>query len=73
MVMPSRRYIDRCTDARLTLTDDQVRDVTRRAGLAPDTDRHITVAVLVGIPMVTGLQLVCISSRLRPFPEREKK
>ena len=44
--------IDRCTDTRLTLTDDEIVEVNRRVGLVYNTDRHITVAILIGIPMV---------------------
>lgn len=50
--MFTRRSIDRCTDTRLALSDEEIREVAGRVGLAGHTDRHITVATLIGVPMV---------------------
>lgn len=55
--MPSRRFIDRCTDGRLTLTDEEIREVTRRMEKVGTTDKTIMAASLVGIPITiaTGI------------------
>lgn len=50
--MPSRRTIDRCTDSRLTLSDDEVQEVHRLVAASGSADRSITVGVLIGVPMI---------------------
>ena len=66
--MPSRWFINHCTDSRLRLTDDEVRLVNRQVRVLTERDRSTLVAAIVGIPValiVGGIGSVLLSRALR--------
>jgi len=52
--MPTRRYIDRCTDSRLTLTDDEIREINRRMTELGERDPRIRASGIAGIIFMIG-------------------
>ncbi len=53
--MPSRRYINSCTDSRLELTDAEVLEVHERISEYGGKDRRVTIGFVVAITIVNVL------------------